>query len=220
MSEIALGMIDVQRGFMPAEEQQKYNIPGFGELPVADGETIVPYLNKIVQRFEHQHQNLFTTQDWHPKHTAHFSDNPDFKTNWPVHCVEYSDGSNFHPLLEIPPHAVRFKKGTEELTNGENDLSYSGYNSHNQLDVSLGDWLRERQITKVILGGLALDYCVGKTAIDLRTKMDLEVVVAIDATRGIAEGSTDEMLAKFRQLGIEVLSTSEIIATLPVHEVA
>lgn len=73
-----------------------------------------------------------------------------------------------------------------------------------------------RGITQVALGGLALDYCVGKTALDLRTKLGLDVVVAIDATRGIADESVEVMLDQFRQFGIGTNATNELLAQLEV----
>ncbi len=210
-AETVLGIIDAQRGFMPAAEGEKIDAAGFGQLPVTDGQRIVPVVKRLL--FAMGAENTFTTQDWHPDQTAHFSENPDFSTNWPVHCVGGSQGAELHPALEsaFGTRVTRFYKGQEALQDGKDDLSYSGYYGKTDDQLTLPEWLTERKTKAVILGGLALDYCVGKTALDLRTKMNLEVTVAVDATRGIADESVEAMLKQFDEAGIKVMTSDEIL---------
>ncbi len=214
MKGSALGIIDAQRGFMPAAEGERLGVAGFGELPVAGGEAIVPEINRLLAAYAIRGYMTFTTQDWHPKETAHFSTEPNFTTTWPVHCVGGTPGATLHPDIVLPTSTERFWKGREVLARGEDDLSYSGYYGANDDGESLGDSLRKRGITQVVLGGLALDYCVGQTALDLRTKLGLDVVVAIDATRGIADESNTRMLEAFADNGITIATTDEILAQL------
>lgn len=211
MNETVFGIIDAQRGFMPAAEGEKTDRAGFGELPVTDGQRIIPVVKRLLWAMGAQ--NTFTTQDWHPRHTAHFSENPDFTTNWPVHCVGGTQGAELHPELEsaLGSAVTRFYKGQECLQDGKDDLSYSGYYSEADNGLSLPDWLVARKAKAVVLGGLALDYCVGKTALDLRTKMDLDVTVALDATRGIADESVANMLDQFAAVGIKTADADDII---------
>lgn len=214
MKNIALGIIDAQRGFMPPEEGKRIGTAGFGELSVPDGEQIVPNVNRLLAAFALHGHMTFTTQDWHPVGTAHFSDQPNFTTTWPVHCVGSTPGAMLHPDISLPHATDRFWKGTETLSRGEDDMSYSGYYGSNDAGESLGKTLRDRGIVKVVLGGLALDFCVGKTALDLRTKLGLDVVVAIDATRGITDESTSSMLEAFADSGITITTTDDILAQL------
>lgn len=216
MKNTALGIIDAQRGFMPAEEGQRLGLSGFGELPVTDGEQIISNVNRLLAAYAIRGYATFTTQDWHPENTAHFSDQPNFRTTWPVHCVGGTPGAELHPEINVPNSTYRFRKGMETLERGEDDQSYSGYYSTSGNGEHLGDVLRRRGITQVILGGLALDYCVGKTALDLRTKLGFDVTVAIDASRGIAEQSVNEMLEQFADNGIKVATTDEILAQLAI----
>lgn len=211
MKELAFGIVDAQRGFMPKAEGEILDRAGFGELPVADGQRIIPVVKRLLVAAGSD--NVFTTQDWHPHETAHFSDNPDFVTNWPVHCVQNTAGAALHPDLEsaLMPSVTRFYKGQEKLEHGRDDLSYSGYYSKDSESVTLPDWLAERGTTHVVLGGLALDYCVGKTALDLRAKLGLEVTVVLDATRGIADASTEAMLEAFADAGIRTAQSAELI---------
>ncbi|MDB5184991.1 MAG: isochorismatase hydrolase, nicotinamidase/pyrazinamidase [Candidatus Saccharibacteria bacterium] len=211
MNQTAIGLIDVQRGFMPAEEGQRLETHGFGELPVPEGEQVIPALNRLVGAYAAAGAGVFTTQDWHPHVTAHFSDQPNFTTTWPKHCVDGTPGAELHPGLVLPGRHIRFIKGFEPLERGEDDLSYSGYYAEDPTTGhSLPDWLTARDIKTVILGGLALDYCVGETALDLRQKLGLEVIVALDGTRGIAEDSNASMLARFEEAGV-LLSTTEAL---------
>lgn len=212
MKETVLGIIDAQRGFMPEVEGKKLDRAGFGELPVVDGERIVPVVKRLLWAMGQE--NTFTTQDWHPKHTAHFDKNPNFVTNWPVHCVQNTVGARLHPELEstLGPRATQFFKGQECLERGEDDLSYSGYYGTTSEGLALPDWLKERGTKAVVLGGLALDYCVGKTALDLRTKLGLEVTVVMDATKGISEETTNAMLGEFEKAGVATMTADQLLA--------
>lgn len=208
----AFGLIDAQRGFMPAEEGVRLGVEGFGELPITDGEKIVPNVNALLAQFAIRRYGIFTTQDWHPRETAHFAEEPDFTTTWPRHCVADTPGAELHPSIKVPSASERFLKGQEPLADGKDDISYSGYNAVNKEAVGLPEWLECRGVTSVVLGGLALDYCVGLTAIDLKQKMDLkEVTVVVDATRPVSEGTGQAMLDKFDKLGINIASTDEVI---------
>ena len=211
MNEILFGAIDVQRGFIPADEGEKMDRAGFGELPVPDGQAVIDPIRAIIRAAGSR--RTFTTQDDHPEHTAHFSNDPDFVTNWPVHCVGGTLGAMLHPRIEsaLMPSATRFYKGQEELEDGKDDLSYSGYYGATKEGLTLPDWLMQRQAKAVVLGGLALDYCVGKTALDLKQKLGLDVYVALDATRGITDASSQAMRQQFVEAGVQTITANEAI---------
>ena len=211
---IALGVIDVQPGFMPAEEGVRLGLPGFGELPVPGGQEIVPKVNRLMAAFAAAGHPVFTTQDFHPRETAHFSDAPDYETTWPVHCVGGTPGAELHPGLVVPEGAMRLKKGTTALRPGEPDNSYSGYNGRGEYGERLSGYLSKHDVRHVALTGLALDYCVGKTALDLRLREGLDVTVVLDATRGIADESVRDMLAQFALHGIKTTTADELLAQL------
>lgn len=216
MNNKALGIIDAQRGFMPAEEGQRLQQAGFGELPVAGGHEVVAPSNTLLHAFMDNRLPTFTTQDWHPTKTAHFAEEPNFTTTWPKHCVEFTNGAKLHPELEVAAHTLGFIKGSEVLQNGEDDTSYSGFFAEaTTVDkIALPHWLRDRNVQEVVLGGLALDYCVGKTALDLRTKLGIDVTVALDATRGIAEESQAAMLEELGAAGVHIANVADVLETL------
>lgn len=213
--ERALGIIDAQRGFMPKAESDRLGLEGFGELPVNDGETIVGPINALIGAFVLRAYDTFTTQDWHPYRTAHFSDRPDFKSTWPRHCVAFTNGAELHPHINIPSSNTRFVKGFNVLTDVNNDDSYSGFNAVDlDTGIYLPEWLRNRNIEEVVIAGLALDYCVRSTALDLRQKLGLNVIVAIDATRGIDATAIEDTLSEFEATGVNIANTNELLESM------
>jgi nicotinamidase/pyrazinamidase len=200
-------------------------LPGFGELAVPEGEKIVRPINQLLTRAA---SNLwvFTTQDWHPRETAHFSEAPNFQTNWPVHCVADTAGAALHPGIVLPDNATPFYKGQAPLLSGEDDTSYSGWNSSTgrhwypfmrELPSDFHAFERvfqERGATEVYLGGLAFDYCVGATALDIREKADVPVTVIEEATRAITPESEVAMREKLRAAGVRIINLDQAMEEL------
>ena len=205
---IAYGIIDAQAGFMPVQVA----VAGTGELGVSEGNLIIPVVNQLTQSALGRGWDIFTTQDWHPAQTAHFSATPNYITTWPVHCVAGTAGAAIHPEITLPPRATNFYKGMKVLDDGADDTSYSGYYAQTETGVSLPAWLVQRQITHVYLVGLAFDYCVGSTALDLVQRCGVAVRVIIDATRPVAMASQQTMLARLAAAGVTVITTNEVMA--------
>lgn len=216
-NSIAIGIIDEQRGFMPAEEGQRLGLSGFGELAVPGGNETVAPLNAVLGSAALRGMQVFMTQDWHPEETAHFSDQPDFVSSWPVHCVAYTPGAALHPELIIPKFTAHFFKGEEALLDGKDDTSYSAYNSRNTAGEMLPAWLERESIHTVALGGLALDYCLGLSALDLRQRLGLEVIVMRDATRPVTPETGAAMVARLEAAGVHIVTSQELLAALEVR---
>lgn len=208
MAEKAVGIVEATRSFMPLAEGERLGIEGFGELPAPHGEQIVKPINRLLAAYAVNGYNVFTTQDWHPEHTAHHD-------TWGRHGVANTPGAELHPEIILPANRQRFIKGMETLQPGEEDLSYSGYYGiAPTLGKTLPEWLESENVNEVTLGGLVLDVCVGLTAVDIRRKMGLDVIVALDATRALTDDGERAMLAKFKTLGIQVAQTDELIDQL------
>jgi nicotinamidase/pyrazinamidase len=150
----ALVVVDVQRDFCPG-----------GSLAVPDGDQVVPVINRLAPSFE----TVVTTHDSHPPDHSSFTDQGG---PWPPHCVEGTPGWETHPDLKVEAHHQVFK-GREREVDG-----YSGWTPE------LADFLARRGTTRVVVAGLALDYCVQATALDARAA-GYEVVVLTDATRAV-----------------------------------
>jgi nicotinamidase/pyrazinamidase len=150
----ALVVVDVQRDFCPG-----------GSLAVPDGDQVVPVINRLAANFD----IVATTHDSHPPDHSSFEEHGG---PWPVHCVEGTPGWETHPDLKIEAHHQVFKGRDREVD------GYSGWTAE------LADFLARRGTSRVVVVGLALDYCVQATALDARAAGH-EVVVLTDATRAV-----------------------------------
>ena len=181
----ALVIVDVQNDFCPG-----------GALAVAEGDRVVPVLNRYIEKFKKAHLPIFATRDWHPGKTSHFNTCGGI---WPPHCVQGSPGADFHPDLALPDEIVVVSKGM-----GHDEDSYSGFQGTDASGVRLADLLRQRGAERLFVGGLATDYCVKHTVLD-GLKEGFKVVLLEDAIGGvdIRPGDSDRAIAEMIQAGAE-----------------
>jgi nicotinamidase/pyrazinamidase len=198
----ALGIIDMQNGFMPKSAIYR---AGFGELPVANGEQIVPVINDLVKQARIAGLAIFSTQDWHPKITAHFvKDGGD----WPVHCVAGTPGAELHPGLDIDG-VTRFKKGQAPLLRPtDRDLSYSGFYATDSSGQTLPEWLERNDIRTAYLLGVAFEVCVAATALDLRRKFAVTVIE--NATRPVDPATAQEKRIELLNAGVRIANAEMV----------
>jgi nicotinamidase/pyrazinamidase len=187
----ALVVVDVQNDFAdPA-----------GGLAVEGGTDIIPAINDEVGRATDAGALVVYTQDWHPTSTPHFAKDGGI---WPVHCVGDTWGAELHPGLRVPDDAPRIRKGT----NGED--GYSGFTmrdprSGDELPTPLHAQLAARSIQRVVVVGLATDYCVQATAIDA-ARLGYSTTVLADgiAAVDLEAGDGDRAIAAMRSAGVDV----------------
>ena len=185
-SKDALIVVDVQNDFCPG-----------GTLAVADGDQVVPVLNRYIDQFIKAGLPIFATRDWHPEKTSHFTTGGG---PWPPHCIQGSKGAEFHPDLRLPPGTVMVSAGT-----GADEDGYSGFVGRDESGVTLADLLRQRGIERVFVGGLATDYCVKHTVLD-GLKEGLKVVLLADSVRGVnvKPGDSERAIEEMLNAGAEV----------------
>lgn len=190
----ALIVVDVQNDFAdPA-----------GNLSVADGDAIVPYVNGQIAAALAGGAFVAYTQDWHPPSTPHFAKDGG---PWPVHCVAGTWGAAFHPALTADA-GPSVRKGA----NGED--GYSGFTMRDPLKgatvpTELDGLLRGRGIRRVVVCGLATDYCVRATALDAaalgyQTSVLVDGVRAVDLQPGDGAGALAELVVA----GVELVEPS------------
>ena len=186
----ALVVVDVQNDFADPT----------GSLYVVGGHRIVPFVNERIREARAAGAVVVYTQDWHPEHTPHFAADGGI---WPVHCVRDGWGAAFHrDLLVIGPS---IHKGS----NGED--GYSGFTMRDPITgdptpTELEATLRDAGVERVVVCGLATDYCVKGTAIDaaslgFATSVLADGIAAVDLAPGDGERALDEM----RAAGIEIV---------------
>ena len=151
----ALIIVDVQRDFCSG-----------GALPIPDGDQVVPILNNYLKLFDQARAPIFATRDWHPPDHTSFKA---YSGVWPPHCIQDSEGAEFHPDLELVPDVKIISKATP------NKEAYSGFDE-TELEISL----RKNHIKRLFIGGLATDYCVKNTVLDA-LKLGFETILLVDA---------------------------------------
>ena len=187
----ALVVVDVQNDFADPS----------GSLSVAGGDAIVPRVNEAIRQATEAGALVVGTQDWHPEVTPHFAKDGGI---WPVHCLAGTWGAELHPALELPQSALRVRKGTS----GED--GYSGFSVRDprtgvESATELEARLRERGIGRVVVCGLATDYCVKATALDgRRLGFDVELLPDAVAAVDLQAGDGERAIAEMREAGVRV----------------
>jgi len=179
-----------------------------GALAVPGADELVPAINRLAERFAH----VVLTQDWHPPgHQSFASSHPGrrpFETVqlaygeqilWPDHCLQNSHGAALHPQLDIPHAELILRKGYRAAVD-----SYSAlYENDRCTPTGLTGYLRERDLKRLFLCGLATDFCVYYTALDARLA-GFETVLVLDACRAIdRDGSRETALTAMRAVGVK-----------------
>ena len=98
---------------------------------------------------------------------------------WPVHCVAGTPGAQFHPGLDLPDSTLIVTKGDDPGADG-----YSAFEGRLPDGERLEDALRSRGVRRLVVVGLATDYCVKHSVLDAR-RAGFDVVVLEDAVRGV-----------------------------------
>ena len=184
----ALIVVDVQNDFCPG-----------GSLAVSDGGQVVPFINAVRGGFP---LTVFT-QAWHPKgHQSFASSHPGAKVGemikvggvdqvmWPDHCVQHTEGAEFHPDLDRRPGDRVFHKGELEAVDSD-----SGFLDHDrEHETGLREFLQRQGAGEVYVTGLATDYCVKFTVLDA-LKFGLRVSVYQRGCRAVNLQPGDESRA-------------------------
>ena len=190
----ALVIVDLQNDFAdPA-----------GSLSVVGGEAVVPTINREIEMARNSGAVVVATQDWHPASTPHFAKDGGI---WPVHCVADTWGAQLYPGLELPDDTPRVRKGE----NGED--GYSGFTmrdavSGETVETELDRLLRNAGVDRLVVVGLATDYCVKATALDAvrlgyETHLLSDAIAAVD----LAEGDGVRAIAEMEAGGVGVWQT-------------
>lgn len=183
-----LVVVDVQNDF--ADES--------GGLYVRGGEQVVPLINELVVQAQNSGASVVYTQDWHPESTPHFVKDGGV---WPVHCVHDTWGAELHPTLLVKGPVVRKGTGGED--------GYSGFSVRHPVSGESGPTelqsLLDPSVQRLVIAGLAGDYCVKETALDgVRLGYAVEVPLALTRFVELAEGDATRSVDDMRAAGVTV----------------
>lgn len=201
----ALLIVDIQNDFCPG-----------GALGVKDGDTVIPIINKLVDKFE----VIVQTQDWHPEGHSSFASSHEGKEPyetmemfygeqvlWPDHCVQGTQGAEFHKDLNTKPVQLIIRKGYNPAID-----SYSAFFENDQKTTTgLTGFLKNRGIKELYICGLATDFCVKWSALD-GIKEGFKAFVIEDASKGInLNNSVEEAWKEMEAAGAKRIDSSEIL---------
>mmetsp|Transcript_21512 Transcript_21512/g.39350 ORF Transcript_21512/g.39350 Transcript_21512/m.39350 type:complete len:207 (-) Transcript_21512:48-668(-) len=202
----ALIIVDLQNDFCEG-----------GSLAVSGASDIVELVNQLKSSGKFDY--VYLSQDWHPLGHYSFQENHpgsklfhDFfieesglhQIMWPVHCVQGTYGSEFHPSLSVSSSDIIIKKGQARLYD-----SYSAFGAV-QDPTELEADLKAKHVSKVYSCGLAYDFCVGSTAVDAAMRGFASYVIS-DATKGIKTESIEHMNKRFEEVGVRIVTSPELL---------
>ena len=185
----ALIVVDVQNDFADPE----------GSLYVRGGDAVVPRVNSQIDAAIAAGGIVIYTQDWHPEHTPHFAKDGGI---WPDHCVRDTRGAAFHPGLKVSGEVVR--KG-EDGADGYSAFSVRDPQSGDISATRLQSLLATAGVERVVICGLATDYCVVETALDAR-RLGFGTTVLTSAIAAVerAPGDAGRALDRMREAGVVI----------------
>ncbi|MCS5480300.1 nicotinamidase [Corynebacterium sp. YIM 101645] len=180
----ALVIVDVQNDFCPG-----------GSLATERGHEVAKLIGEYQDSHGGRYAHIIATQDWHVDPGGHFSDTPDFVDSWPVHCVAGTEGADMHPQVRTGLIDAYFRKG-------EHTAAYSGFEGAAD-GVGMAEWLKERDVEKLDVVGIATDHCVRATALDalgegFEVRVLTDMCSPVDEERG--EAALQELVGSGAQL--------------------
>jgi len=207
--EDALIVVDMQYDFMPG-----------GALAVEEGDTFIKDVNSLMDGFSKKRCTVVCTQDWHPENHSSFASAHEGKKPfdpvdapgigpvlWPDHCVIGSQGASLHEDLHVDSAHLIIRKGY----NPEID-SYSGFLENDHVtETGLDGYLKMREVKRIFVCGLALDFCVFFTSLD-GSKKGYDVYLLPDLSRGVGSppGSIPAAVDIMKKNGVRFTKPSSL----------
>lgn len=179
-------IVDVQHDFLPG-----------GALAVPNGDEVVPVLAQLARYAEQNGVPIVASRDWHPENHCSFTAQGG---PWPPHCIADSEGASLDEDLQLPADVHIVDKATRPDAD-----AYSAFE-----ETGLDTWLRRRDVKRVVIGGLATEYCVLNTARDARTH-GFDVTLLTDAIRAIDSSGGERAIDELRDLGADISESSAVL---------
>jgi nicotinamidase/pyrazinamidase len=158
---------------------------------------------------------IFATQDWHPaNHLSFYTNHRGMKVFdviklqgkdqvlWPPHCVQKTTGAKI--LLDEKLFKAIVKKGI----NPQYD-SYSGFRDDGGKNTEMDKLLRKEKIKKLVVYGIATDYCVRATVLDAMVS-GYKVILIKNLCRGVSPDTSQKAIDEMKAKGVAVLDDLDL----------
>lgn len=197
--------VDPQRGFTPLCPD---------ELPVAEGDQIAPELNaqaafaalRLVSKDCHPPEAPWVARSKNDIMTPVGGDFPGLDIKWPPHCVIGTEGNRLIPgLPDETTYDLVIEKGRDPLKHPYGACYHDLAETESTGAI---EWLRRQQVEVILVGGLATDYCVKTTVLQL-LRAGFRVIVNLAACRGVADQTTAAAVAAMRAAGATLIADSK-----------
>lgn len=189
-----------------------------GKLYVPGSEEIIPVVQALTD-FAHDRQvPIVASADNHELSDAEISDDPDWKTTFPPHCMRGTPGQ-----LKIAETALRDPLVIEPEQQDPGALAHRilGHRGDfllhkHTLDIfsnaNVPTLLRALEPQAVVLYGVATDFCDRHTVDGLLKHLPRsEIYVVTDAIRAIYPEEGDRLLADWEERGVQLVESSRIL---------
>ena len=180
------------------------------ELPIYEGDQIAPELNKqaglaryrVLTKDAHSPSAPWIVKDRKQMLQPTKLVNADL--TWVSHAVPGTMGFDILPEL---PHFLEYDfvvwKGIEPSLH---PYGACFHDIEEKLSTGLIEWLAMKSVDTVIIGGLALDFCVKTTAIQLSLNEKFQVLVNLSSCRGTSANSIAQAKSAMRQAGVILMN--------------
>lgn len=205
MSGLLLWDVDTQVDFVRSS----------GKLPVPDAEGAAPAMARLVRWAEERGITHLATADDHELTDPELSDEPDYETTFPPHCLRGTPGSARIDETEqrdpLPLSLTPYPPGlVPDLVRGRRELlllkkTYSAFSNPN-LDPLLAALAPD----EVILFGVATDVCNHAAIMGLLARGHRVAFVG-DASRGLSEERVAASLEQWRAGGVRFTTSDEVV---------
>ncbi|MCH8909301.1 MAG: isochorismatase family protein [Chloroflexi bacterium] len=183
----ALIVIDIQNDFCDG-----------GAVPVEGALALVKSLTTLSRRVQSVGGRVIATQDWHTEKHLSFVENGG---KWPQHCVQGTEGANFHPNLKLPVGSIVIRKGADPKIDAQSAFTES----------TLEETLRRHSVERLFICGVPAELTVLETAIDARS-LGFETLVVEDGIAALTRDAAEiaRAIEKMKTAGIEFVTSTEL----------
>lgn len=191
-----------------------------GKLAVPGAEALIGNLGRLTDWAHRAGIRIVATADDHDVGHAEISDDANWQTTFPPHCMRGTEGQRRiaattlrNPLViqPVPLDADAVRRSVLDhdgdilLNKPGTDVFRWNPNAATVLDALAPD--------RIVVYGVATDFCT-RAAIEglARLRPDAELIVVTDAIRGIDQAKSDAYVNDWAAKGVRLRTTSEVVA--------